>query len=433
MRHRICPSAVALIALIGAARGASPVAAPSVNLAGIQSRLRSDDFAIRQAAQADLDAIPPDQITAVREAAATATDSEVKARLAARVDAMELYTWLHPPLLSIDVKDGTPADVATALSRQMGAELVSAGNSPIPGNRYTLQAANQPLWEILRQLNEQSPLNFDQIGSNPNNPPLKLEYQDKSQPSNLKIMGAFALRIVFMGTPGSSAWRMRITGYADPRLNVLDVSAFQVDSMKDQGGSSLLPLLVAVDPGAHPTLSSPHVPWSDQLRLNPAPGLKSLGTFKVTYAVTLFTGISSKKVDLQKSMTKSVDTPHGRVVLEEAADGKITLKLPLSDGKSTPVPDLRPIPYFNTFAGPAVSGVMVRLPSMLNSNGAVVHPPMSFGLTPGDERTLDRGPEVQNAEVYWVERTRPMNLQFEYKNLDVPAIGLPILRGAAGG
>ncbi len=431
MRHRICLSAVALIALAGAAQGASPAPTPSVTLADIQSRLISDDFAVRQAAQADLDDIPPEQIAAVQEAAATATDPEVKARLAARVDAMELYTWLHPPLLSLDVKDATPSDIAAALSRQMGGEYVFSGNGPFPGNRFTLRAVDQPLWEILRQLNEQSPLNFEPSG--PKHYPLQLDYLNNSQPSNLKIVDAFALRIAFMGTPGSSAWRMRITGYADPRLNILDVGALQIDTMKDQDGRNLLPLLIAVDPGGRPSRANQYAPWSDQLRFNSAPGLKSLGTLNVSYAVTLFSGVDSKKVELQKGVTKFVDTPHGSVMLEEAADGKITLRLPGGDGNSTPVPDAPPIPRHNAYVGPAVSGVMVGLPSMLNANDAVVHPSMSVGLMPGEERTLDRGPEVKEAEVSWMKKTRQMTLPVVFKNLDVPAIGLPIPRPAAGG
>jgi len=432
MRNRIYLSAVALMAVAGAAQGASPASTIPVSLADIQTRLTSNDFAIRQAAQADLDAIPPEQIAAVQEAEAVATDPEVKARLAARVNAMELYTWLHPPLLSLDVKDATPADIAAALSRQMGGEYVFSGNGTFPGNRFTLRAANQPLWEILRQLNEQSPLNFDPSG--PNHYPLQLDYLNKSQPSNLKIVDAFALRIAFMGTPGSSTWRMRITGYADPRLNLVDVSGFHIDTMKDQDGRDILPLLIAVDPGIRPSLSGPHVPWSDQLRFNAVPGLKRLDTFKVSYAVSLFSGEAGKKVELQKGMTKSVDTPRGRVVLEEAADGKITLKLPAGDGKSVPNPGAgHPVPYQNTLAGPAVSGVIVRLPPMLNANGAVSHPQMNVGLMRGEERTLDRGPEVKEAEVTWMEKTRQLTLPIEYKNLEVPAIGLPIPRPAAGG
>jgi hypothetical protein len=158
---RRCGVVLAAACLLGAGaaaaqeRGGRP-------LAEILKDLGSAEFAVRERAQAELAKVPREQLEVLKEAQKQAKDAEVKARLQTRISEMELDALLHPPKLSVDLKDATLADVAAALNKQMGAAYIEDGPIPrgLPAPRVTLQAQDQSLWGILARLNEQVPMAF---------------------------------------------------------------------------------------------------------------------------------------------------------------------------------------------------------------------------------------------------------------------------------
>lgn len=169
--HKHILAAALLLASLSAAAGANPPTAPAsqpdnARWQAIIKQLGADDFAVRSAAQKDLDQMTWRQLDFLRHAADTAADPEVKARLAARVVAIEEDQAINPPPISLELKDATTADVADAFSKILGLKLEVW---PPHGNGqnflYTLSAKEKPFWEVFMELARQHPLSLMDIGN----------------------------------------------------------------------------------------------------------------------------------------------------------------------------------------------------------------------------------------------------------------------------
>ncbi len=141
--------------------------------APIIERLGDNDFAVREAAQKELDKTDWRQLDFLRSAAAAAQDPEIKARLAGRVTAIEEDLAANPPPISLTLKDASPQDVANAFSKILGTplELWPPGNGFGPGFggagriSFTLDTHEKPFWEVFFALARQHPLAFQDMGN----------------------------------------------------------------------------------------------------------------------------------------------------------------------------------------------------------------------------------------------------------------------------
>jgi hypothetical protein len=297
---RRCGVALVLaVCLLGA--GAAAVGAASAGggrpLAEIVEDLGAAEFAVRERAQGELAKVPWEQLEALKEAQKQATDAEVKARLEARIAELIVEPLLHPPKLSVDLKDATLVELAAALNKQMGAAYIE-GTATARGGvlpRVTLVAKEQPLWKILRQVNETLPMAFSrstvQTPSGSINtirlipepaaaPPLPAA---ASRPRLFTTEGVGTVPQT-AGDPATGNWEVRCTIYTDPRVRLARyATTLRVERALDQDGRAL----VAVPP-TQSGMAAPVPPLSSlncTATLAAAPQVKAIKELRGSVAV----------------------------------------------------------------------------------------------------------------------------------------------------
>lgn len=125
-------------------------------------QLGASDFAQREAAQKQLDMMSWRDLDWLRQAVRTGTDAEVRARLAARVAAIEEEVASNPPPVSLELKGASFDVMVDALSRITGTRLDSRPpRVPVPENYvYTLSAHEEPFWQVFQKLSAQDGFRF---------------------------------------------------------------------------------------------------------------------------------------------------------------------------------------------------------------------------------------------------------------------------------
>ena len=85
-------------------------------LPGIVRRLASRDYAIREAAQSELERFTVPDLDLLRMTELKEADPEVKARLKAKITSLEVYAALHPKPLSVDLKNATTEELEAVIN-----------------------------------------------------------------------------------------------------------------------------------------------------------------------------------------------------------------------------------------------------------------------------------------------------------------------------
>jgi hypothetical protein len=405
---------------------ASLPATPS--LADILPGLSSNDFSVRQAAQAQLNAIGPDQVGALRQAAGKATDSELNARLLSRVQAMEVYVATHPVPLTLDLRDATLDAVVQALHGKLPNQSLHAGRVANPPKLFTLPLAKGSFWELLLALDAQHPLEIDapapfSIGG------LMIEHlgsRNGVSVRQLTVIDSFATHVSFRGTPGTGAWQMNLLGFADPRISIAEAGPMHIEALTDQEGRSLLGLVTSsVSLSPNPSRDNPHLPWADRIHLGAAPGLSRVGRLKVTREMSMFDRVESRAIDLANN--DRIETPRGTVMVIKNADNTVTFRLPAPDGNAVAAAvggaGGRGSP--SAAALNTVENVVIQLDAATIRN-------IKFGILPGTERTTPAFMGPLTGKVSWAVGARRFPLTFELKNIELPPAIPPILVPAGG-
>jgi hypothetical protein len=209
--------------------------------------LANDDYSIRGDAQKRLDQFSYKQRELLLHLAAQATDEEVKARLAARLQAIDEQLALNPPPISLDLQDATLAQVAAALSRETG--FVFESSSDESASRFTLHVTDQPFCEVLRQLCLQHPLAYDAGTRGP-----RLS-EGANAMRDLFVQGSFAIAPLSIERQSSvdpqrqppqkippATTTLTLHLIADPRVQVETMSTRLFDRIVDDQGKLLIDL-----------------------------------------------------------------------------------------------------------------------------------------------------------------------------------------------
>ena len=410
--------------LAGAAGGADAGAGGTPaeltrQLATIRQQLSSGDFAVREAGQKELEKVPATAVESVRLLVAAEKDPEVKARLETRVAAMELYTLLHPPAISLDVTDASLQEVADAINKQMGGETAIQAQAPrgprgaatrTGDAKFTLHVDPQPFWRIVEQLNRQSPLNIGGASvSSSGNASFRLtQLPATTAPRPYGFSDTFAYLVGAVQHPGAERWQVNVTFHSDPRVRIASYSSkLQLDKLTDQDGHDLLPLLdTAWD--MESGVMRPVVTWMSFAVFRAAPEVQRFREIKGSVACQLLEKEQVIQLDLKDPAPAPVSTPRGTFSVEKDANGDWLLNVsPSADAKLV-------------LGGAAPASASMASVRTLNGDGSVLRTSYaSLTASTPFKVTLPPGAFVGGKVlVAWSEKVRDYVLPFSLKNVD---------------
>ncbi|HEY4330556.1 MAG TPA: hypothetical protein VGN88_12525 [Phycisphaerae bacterium] len=347
-------------------------------------------------------------------------DPEIKARLGEQVNAMDIYLLVHPPGLSLNVKEASLEQVCAALTEQFRGDPVifSGGDSHFypPGQSgtertFSLRVENLPFWEIFDRLNQQHPIGIERPNAgNRSDQNDNVRLTTGGMPIDYKIVDAFAMSLDIaetglMAPPRVLSWGLTVKVDADPRVRISAFSPLRVDVITDQDGKSLLPLISSHDGMA--SYPSSVCSWTSGASLAGIPTAHQIKELRGTIAVSV---VAKEKIvtrDLTKEIAP-VDTPRGRITIQKTSDNNLIARYVYDnvDGSRT-----------NASVFPAT--VILRA---FDKNGELA-------------RTTDKGQggmviESVNAplasiRLSWTEKTLPFILPVEFKNVELPGNPLP--------
>ncbi len=348
MRYaRRCGWVLAAAACVMGAAGAM-AAEEGGGLGGILQDLGSADFTVRARAQAELAKVPRDQLGALRAVAGQTKDPEVKAALAGRISAMELDAILHPPMLSVDVKDMPLAELAAALNKQMGGAYIqldrSRGGEP---PRVTAKAQDQPLWEILRQLEEQAPIAHTTSETRtPTGTINTVKLVPATGTRQVQVVDGVMTVAQILGDPGTKEWQISFLISTDPRVRVTSYqSEVQVDKAIIQDGRAI-PASLSMGPlpavmggvrtvGRMLTTGMPDSVLHCSATFAQDAKVKAIRELRGSVAVTVAESEDFVRIDLTKE-PKPVTTPWGRFTVEWGGANDLTVTAEPARGVDAP-------------------------------------------------------------------------------------------------
>lgn len=412
----LCTSALLLAAVSLAAAQSSlpsttaPATASSQPYAALRTLLASADFSRRQFGQKQLDEISPAEMEALAAWAAQETDPEVKARLDARVDDMAGWRLTHPPPLTVDFQDASLPDIVAELNRQLGGTLVIAGRGGVGlgADTFTLAAKQQPLMAIIQELNRQSPLAITPtISLTGAGSTASLGLNRAAVTRDYKIVDTFALSAQILGQPAAATWRIAVSGFADPRVRIVQFAQLRIDKLTDQDGKSLMPAVVP-DAGNMNSSIRPVVGWTSAAQLTASPGLQRIKQLHASILLRVLEQEQTVTLDLSKDIAP-LQISRGTLSVERqpGADPILHLDPPASN------------------VAPAIaSGSPQQFLTIRTFDSA--GKPMGTSLTAGARVTIIlRGVGATGrVELSWPDKTRNVTLPVEWSDL-LPPVALP--------
>ncbi len=399
-------------------------------LAEILKGLGSREFAVRDRAQAELAKLPREQLSVLREAEKGSNDEEVKARLRTRISEIELDALLHPPKVSVDVKDAPLAELAAALNRQMGAEHVQVDTSVrgVPP-RVTLKAEDQPFWEILRQLMEGAPISFTTSATRT---PLGTINTVKLVPATGKsqyhVVDGVLIAPGIPEDPATGEWLIGFTICTDPRVRLTSCpSMLQVEKAIIQDGSEILAILPREalpnaargvrTTGRMVATGMPDLVVHCSATFAQAASVKAVKELRGSVTVTVAESEHFVNIDLTKEL-KPVVTPWGKFTVEKAFNGDLTVSMASAGGADA---------AGGTATEPGYPARLVL--RVLDDQGNTIVPAWSTitatTRVPVDTPIAARGRPAAALEIAVPGKTREVRLPVVVKDLEVPVRGRP--------
>jgi len=332
-------------AAIGAAITATAPTATPADLELIR-RLGDSDPAVRQAAQNDLDKKTWRYLDSLRRIADRATDAEARARVEARIEDIKDDLAVNPPPVSMHLKDASVDDMDKALSK--AAELSSPyipwpptdARMGQPAEFYTLDATDEPFWQVFLELSRQHGLYLQGWEANRqimHNTGTGWRRGVISGPllvvvDNITYTRAFNFQQD--GPDQAHAERFSLSGTAaiDPRVKILRSSSAMFSEITDDAGNDLLaqpPNDLMMSGG----IVQAALPLNCELRMIEKPG-KKIATAKGY--IHLLVEVRSATVEIDDAASKVGGSfPVGRFTVKlgnlDAKPGSISFAVSMTD------------------------------------------------------------------------------------------------------
>jgi hypothetical protein len=367
---------------------------PLAKLPQLKRDLASTEFAVREGAQKELEKIPADQVEALRSAAKSETDPEVKARLDERVQAMEMHNLLHPAPLTVKVKDAPLADVGAELNRQLGAQLVQTRGAAAV--KLTLDMEKKGFGEIVAEMARQQMLTVSSLTSATGS---QVVLQPTAAKLRIDAMESFALLTQAAGSPATGNWSLRVVVAGDPRIRAAQYSSvLQIEKMTDQDGRNLLPILLPTG-SSMVMVARPTSVFSSQATPAPAPGVTRIRELRAKVPFMLMVSEKKMTFDLKQLPEKPIETSRGAMSFERGN----SLMLRFDGAPATAA--RTPVTVMVTQPGGAMTTVSTTTGTQVNLTAVA--------------RLVENGGAIT---VSWPDELRECAVPVELKDIELPGL-----------
>ena len=401
----LCISALSAIA---PALGADTPADPMDHLPAILKQLGSPDFNQRQAAQNDLSTVPLDQVDKLWALAKAELDPEIKARLTERVDQIVMEKLVHPDPISLDLVGENLAQVVNLLNARLGCEGLEASDPSV----FKFKADNTPFWEIIRQLDKQTPLSISKgttITSATFVPKLKLSPHTGIPIHDCNFYRAFATNLEVITNPGAKGISLALHVFNDPRIQTVKADPYlKVDQLTDQNGKNILQWVQPYDESKGVS-QRPILDWTCTAEISTHERITRIGAIKASFRIAVLLAQKTTTMDITHLPAASTNTGRISFGVDNDATGTPQLHMKLSES-----PMDKPLPLLNDTIALSIHTIAGKSGGTLITAASAANPVVS--LAPAF-----KGIRPTTLEITWTESSSPITIPVEFKNIEIPS------------
>ena len=306
-------------------------------LPGIVRRLASRDYAIREAAQSELERFTVPDLDLLRMTELKEADPEVKARLKAKITSLEVYAALHPKPLSVDLKNATTEELEAVINGQLAGHPVAIQDGTASRPWITLKAENLPLWEILDKIDETRALTL------PTAQPENVAYvvqilsTTPAKAERLQVFDGIALTHRLQGASFTGEWELYCVVHSDPRVRFTSrAGELRIDRFVGENGRVVVPQPKAPLEMRGAGLSSI---FSLRSRFGPGEGMRDFRELHGAVVGEIAVETQVHTVDLTAKWDTPIETAAGTLLVKKDADGNFAVSL----GANTAAVDGTPV------------------------------------------------------------------------------------------
>jgi hypothetical protein len=300
-------------------------AVPSPSIAEIQSKIRSDDFRVRQEAREKLAELPIFAIEDLRAAEKAESDEEVRASIRNRIAEMELDILVHPPNVQLEPKDYSVGDFAYIINKQLKMNVLQVTGR---NDKIRLRDGDVAFWEIMRRFDEELPFHISISARSPKDSEdpgeqFAVHVRQGVKSNSLLVSDGFALWVPKHAT----SWELPIYVFSDPRVRIAQYERrVDVDRTVSETNENLeigeVKGTSTIRAGIPSTTS-----FAFQINLRPDP--KAMRIKELSGRITMMIVESERTItfDLRKDKSPPVETAAGTFIIERDAAGNQHLKV----------------------------------------------------------------------------------------------------------
>lgn len=304
-------------------------ATPPLNI--VVDQLGSLDFAVREAAEAQLRKLSLSDLDGIRRLVREQKDPEVQSRLLKILSEAEVDIALRLPGISLDLKDATLAQVAAAINQSAGSVVVTADERE-PSPTFTLKSQNLAFWDLILQMNAQHVINFvpssiplDEVSPHT---PVRLSAVPQNlvglSTSNCRVVNGFLMTVALYRSnpkpelrPSEAHAQILLTVIPDPRISVAKFSEIlQISTITDRSQKTLARDIVILKSRPMLDATQPIPIFYSRAQMTPSGATsRELGELRGSVKIAVAVAEERFIIDPSQSLNKPIRLPMGTITV----------------------------------------------------------------------------------------------------------------------
>jgi hypothetical protein len=230
-----------------------PEVAPATQPAGVDqllAELSAEDWQTRQRAAEALAQLGTEHLPRLRQLADSTTDPDVRTAIVAAMRRMEETAAASATPLTLDFKDAPAVDVLNAIGKQVSYSIVADSTEWLKDVKVSIDAKDQPFWEVMKQLSAQWPVRPSQQANDPTRIALTNTGQNFLSP-RAAVAGPFVICPVMLNSNATidlladkpqarfRSMHLQVMVLAEPKVRASRIT-LTIKTAVDENGKSLL-------------------------------------------------------------------------------------------------------------------------------------------------------------------------------------------------